>query len=266
MASDGRLTSVAFLRRSEGQRVLSRFLDSSPPAESFSTIIQFVSKRAFILVLLVSVRVHPQSVIQGPECSGVIHGAVFGRSGHRMKGITVVAWPLGVDLAALLPSVATDETGEYRFEHVCPGRYTVVVEDKNAGYPDSSPAMNQFLYGGHTAGVKLTAKHPQVELPLYVPPKPGLMEVQVSNGETKAEVLKFTVKLTVSRQRRREAAFEFDPKVRDREIQIPPDQDVILHVTADGFREWHESAGHGKLMHIASGTQVPLEVKLEPLK
>lgn len=225
-----------------------------------------MSKRVFILFLLVSIRMHAQSVIQRPECGGVIRGVVYDRSGHRMKGISVVAWPLGVLVEGILPSVATNEMGEYRFEHVCVGRYTVVVEDKKAGYPRTSPWMNEVLYGVRPAGVKLTAKHPQVELPLYVPPQPGLTEVQVSNRETKAEVLKFSVKLTVSRQRRREAAFEFDPKVKDREIQVPPDQDVILHVTADGFREWHESARCGKLMHIASGTRVPLEVKLEPLK
>lgn len=225
-----------------------------------------MSSKALILFLLAGLRADAQSVIQRPECVGVISGAVFDRSGHRMAGTTVVAWPLAVLVEGILPSAATDETGEYRFEHVCPGRYTVVVEDAKAGYARTSPWMNEFLNGFHTAGVKLTAKHRHVELPVYAPPKPGLMEIHVSNRETKAEVVNFSVKLKVSHQPRREAAIDFTPTVKDRDIEIPPDQDVIFYVTAEGFHEWPASAGHGKLMRVASGTQVALDVELAPLK
>src|SRR6266568_1148621 len=231
-----------------------------------STIIALMTQSAVILFLVLSIQGHAQSVIQSPHCNGVIHGAVFDLSGQRAKGLNVVAWPLGVDLGALLPRMETDQEGEYRFQNVCPGRYAVMVEDKKAGYPHSSPLFNEFLYGVRIAEVKLTAKHSQVELPGYLPPKPGLMHVRVSNRETKAEILKYSVKLRVQGQRRTpEAGFEFDPMMKDHEIEIPPDRDVIFHVTADGFREWTESAGHGKLLRVPSGTDATLEVELEPL-
>ena len=224
-------------------------------------------KRAIVLFLLVSMRVQAQSVIQSPECNGIIHGAVFDRSGQRAKGLKVIVWPLGVDLASLLPSNVTDEKGEYRFENVCPGRYAVVVEDEKTGYPRTSPMMSEFLYGARVRQVRVTAKHPQIELPVYLPPKPGLMQVHISNGMTKAEISKFSVKLRVPGQHRTpEAGFEFDPRFKDHQIQVPPDKNVVFHVTAEGFHEWRESAGRGKIVRVPSGTQVALEVELEPLK
>jgi len=225
-----------------------------------------MTKLALVLILLLDVRVHAQSAIQGPTCDGVIRGAVFDRSGQRATGITVVGWPLGVDLGAMLPRVMTDQAGDYRFEHVCRGRYTVIVEDKKAGYPYASPLMNEFLYGVRAAVVKVTAKHPQVELRVNMPPKPGLMQIHVSDGEKKTAVLQFTVKLSVPRQRRTHfLAIEFKQDVRNDEIQVPPDKNVICHVTAEGFREWRESAGTGKTMLVPSGTHVALEVSLDPL-
>ena len=55
-----------------------------------------------------------------------------------MTGIRVKAWPLGINLSALLPTAKTGLGGEYRFEQVCPGRYTVLPEDKEAGHPNFS--------------------------------------------------------------------------------------------------------------------------------
>jgi hypothetical protein len=232
-----------------------------------STIIALMTQMAVILFLVLSVEVHAQSVIQSPHCNGVIHGTVFDLSGQRAKGLNVVAWPLGVELGALLPRVATDQEGVYRFENLCPGRYAVVVEDKKAGYPYASPLFNEFLYGARIAEVKLTTNHLHGELPVYLPPRPGFMHVHVSNRETKAEILKYSVKLRVPGQRRTpEAGFEFDSMMKDHEMEVPPGRDVIFHVTAEGFREWRESAGHGKLMRAPSGADATLEVELEPLR
>ena len=47
-------------------------------------------------------------------------------------------------------------------------------------------------------------------------------------------------------------------------ILVPPDKNLLLHVTSDGFHEWYESVGRGKPLHMASGTRLTLEVQLEP--
>lgn len=51
----------------------------------------------------------------------------------------------------------------------------------------------------------------------------------------------------------------------DHVILVPPDKNLLLHVTSDGFREWDESFGTGKPLNVPSGTRLPLSVQLEPL-
>ncbi len=197
----------------------------------------------------------------------MISGVVFDQSGERVSGIVVKAWPLGVGLSGNLPSIETDRDGRYRFEHVCPGRYTVVVDDEKAGYPHASPLSNAFLYGSPIAEVTLTVKNPQADLPVYLPPKPGLMQVHIINKETKGQIWKFSMRLIVQGQKDAdELSFSFDEAVKDHQIEVPPDKDVIYHVTADGFHEWSESAGAGKVIRVSSGMKATLEAELEPFK
>jgi hypothetical protein len=100
-----------------------------------------------------------QNPFQRPECKGVIHGKVF-EAGEPKRNVKVVAWPLGIDLAVILPEAQTDQAGEYLFQNVCPGRYTVVIDDTY-----SSPGLNEFLYGSPVLEVRLTDTNPEAELP-----------------------------------------------------------------------------------------------------
>lgn len=181
-----------------------------------------------------------------------------------MTGIKVKAWPLGVDLSAVLPTAKTDLGGEYRFEKVCPGRYTVLPEDKEAGYPHSTPDLFAFLYGRPVAEVKLTSQNAHAELPIRLPPKPGRMSVHITDRTTKAEILEFTIEMKVPGQRLSpEMKYLFHPDIKNHEIEVPPDKEFTLRVTAQGYREWGGSIGSGKLVHVPSGTEAALEAQLE---
>jgi hypothetical protein len=48
-------------------------------------------------------------------------------------------------------------------------------------------------------------------------------------------------------------------------VLVPADKNLLLHVTSDGFREWDESVGKGKPLHLPSGTRLTLAVQLETL-
>jgi hypothetical protein len=181
-----------------------------------------------------------------------------------VTGLTVKAWPLGVALSAVLPTAKTGLGGEYRFEKVCPGRYTVLPEDKEAGYPSSSPYLFAFLYGRPVAEVKLTSQNSNAELLILLPPKPGRMSVHITDRATKAEIPEFTIEMKVPGQRLSpEMKYLFHPDIKNHEIEVPPDTGFIVHVTAEGFREWGESIGSGKLVRVPSGTEAVLEAQLE---
>lgn len=47
-------------------------------------------------------------------------------------------------------------------------------------------------------------------------------------------------------------------------VLVPPDKNILVHVTSAGFYEWEESVGRGKPLHLTSGTQSKLDVQLEP--
>jgi hypothetical protein len=49
-------------------------------------------------------------------------------------------------------------------------------------------------------------------------------------------------------------------------ILLPPDKNLLLHVTSDGFREWDESVGKGKAIQLPSGTRLILDVQLDALR
>ncbi|MGA2979496.1 MAG: carboxypeptidase-like regulatory domain-containing protein [Terriglobales bacterium] len=226
-----------------------------------------MSKLALLFAcLLYAVFSVSQSAIQKPTCTGVIEGTVFDPAGQPAKGVRVTAWPLGVGLGAMLPTIGTDELGHYRFQNVCPGRYTVIADDEKVAYTPSSPELNAFLYGTPAMEIRLTAKHTYGNLPVHLPPRPGFIHLRVINQETKEEVLQFSVQLEVPGQKESpEMSVLFNQQVHNHRVEIPPDKDVILHLTADGFHEWSESAGRGKLVRVASGIDTLVEVDLKPL-
>jgi len=220
-----------------------------------------VTKSVFSLLLIAGQHVVAQpTAIQSPKCGGTIHGVVFDLARKPTGGISVVAFPLGVDLGALLPSVKADQNGEYQFEHICRGRYTVIAEDLRAGYPIHSPYQEEFLYGTRVIAVRLNWLHRQAEISVHLPPKPGSVLLHVRNSKTNSEILKFGVTLRVVGQRRfPEEIFGFTDNPDDREFIVPPDRNMIVLVKADGYKELSKS------ISVNSGTRTIVDLDIEPI-
>jgi len=216
------------------------------------------------MVMLCAAFAHSQNNgVQRPWCRGLIYGTVFDLGGRPAKGVQLTAWPLGVGLGTLLPSVTSDESGRYRFAHVCPGRYAVIADDEKVAYESASPMTNEFLYGSPVHEVRIDASHARAELPVHLPPKPGFLHVRVTDRDTKQEVQKCTVTLAVSGQDTLpELSSLFESAEQNHVVEVPPDKDVVVRITADGFQEWSEH----KVVHVPSGTQATLDAELERLK
>jgi len=63
---------------------------------------------------------------------GVIYGTVVAQNGQPGKRILLYAWALNV--SGQWPSTTSDDRGDYRFESLPWGRYTIKVDDDDAGY------------------------------------------------------------------------------------------------------------------------------------
>jgi hypothetical protein len=195
-----------------------------------------------------------------PRPKGVIYGIAIGQDGQPAKRIGLTAEPLGVALGAVLPHTRTNDAGEYRFENV-PwwGRYTVYGDDENEGYSSFSTGP----VGDSTPPeVELEPEHPEAELRVLLPPRAGFIQIHLTNQRTGAGISGMQVALMLPESSA--SPFFTMSCASNHVILIPPDKDFLLHISSDGFREWNESIGKGKPVHLASGARLKIGVQLEP--
>jgi hypothetical protein len=196
-----------------------------------------------------------------PRTGGLIYGIAVDQDGRPAKGIGLTACPLGVGLGAKLPRVTSNDKGEYRFEGL-PwwGRYTVYGEDADAGY---SVFSNGAAGNSHPSEVEITREHPEAEFKVHLPPKAGFLQIHLTNRRTKAAIS--GMQIDVMPTEKPDSPLFSMGCYSNHIILLPPDKDLLLHVTSDGFREWNESVGRGKPIHLASGTRLTLDAQLDPL-
>lgn len=210
------------------------------------------------IFLLLSAAVAQNRGEESPNI-GAINGLVTAQDGTPAKGLTLNAEPLGVMLLMVLPRTKTNDAGAFRFEHLPLGRYTVFAEDQEAGYSSfSTPPASP----GPLQQVELTPDHPAAEFDLHLPPKAGFLQIHLTNRSTGLPVSGVEVTVLSAGNPPR---FLFSGEwPSSQPILVPPDKDLLLHVTSSGFLEWDESMGAGKPVRIASGNRLTLDVQLEP--
>jgi len=201
------------------------------------------------------------------SCKGVVHGSVLSRDGKPWSGVNLILEPVG-DYDYLLPRVRTDKQGQYRFEDVCDGKWSVFVEDKEAGYPHSGRLINYFLYGVLSPQVEVTDKKLEAQFDLSVPPKPGRLRVRVTANNDGAKATNVEVRLYVSRKRWTQLSCgdSESPLCEGDYFLVPPDQEVRLHITSRGFHEWSGTSGRGKTIRVASGEVLTIDAGLDPIQ
>lgn len=208
-----------------------------------------------MLVLVASCLSLVIAVAQPSKGTGVIYGTVVSQDRQPGKRIILYAEPL--DVGGQFPSTRSDDQGEYRFENLPWGRYTVYAEDEDAGY------LGDDIDDGSQPSVEISRERPKAEFRVVLPSRAGLLQVHLTNRRTGAAILWMGV--TVASMEDPRLSRDMTRKSSET-ILVPPDRKLILHIRADGFREWDESAGTGKLISVPSGTRLPLTVQLDPLQ
>ena len=195
-----------------------------------------------------------------PVAKGVIYGNVIDQDGQPAKGVGLTASPLGVPLGAMLPHTKTDQNGKFRFA-VIPwwGRYTVLASDEEAGYSLYNTGPNG---PESTKEVTLSPEHPEAEFHLVLPTKAGFLEIHLTNRKTGESIDALFVSVMSADDPKRLMFSQSCASTRT--ILIPPDKDLLLHVTSPGFSEWAMSAGNGAPLHMTSGSRQTLDVELDP--
>jgi hypothetical protein len=111
-------------------------------------------------------------------------------------------------------------------------------------------------------------EQPKAEFNPSLPPKAGFIQIHLTNRRTGGAIPAMTI--AVKPMEKPDARLFTDPHVftmscySDHVILVPPSENLLLHVKSDGFREWDERVGKGKLVNVPSGSLLMLNVQLDP--
>jgi hypothetical protein len=213
-----------------------------------------------IIGVVVLVAASTPAEIIAPSCSGILHGVAANARNQPVSGIRLVLWPIGVDLDYVLPTTTSNQAGAYSFEHVCAGRFTVLVDDERAGYP--SKIWSYLL--GYKREAKVTTEHLRVELPVVVPPKAALLNVVARDSRTNATVPTVQIMLRTSKVK----MYDWITTRNDSGVPLllPANTDLLCRVLAGGYREWQVGKKKGKQIRLAPEGHMRLNVELKPLR
>lgn len=201
---------------------------------------------------------------QSQDLAGQIHGIVVGTDGQPAQGIRLSAVMECPDECPFrMSETITNQAGEYRFQHLPLGtKYAVFTDNTKAGYPRFGPAP---------AGViEMRVDQPEAELRIDLPPKVGILTIQLTDRTTGAVIPRVLIKMKApdspdsqwSEVWADSSNCLFFP---DCTVPVPPDKPLLVHVSATGFREWDESMGKGKPLLVHSDARLSWGIQLEPL-
>lgn len=205
------------------------------------------------LFLFVVAGAMPQD--SAPQSKGAIYGVLVDENNQPAKGIGVTVAPSGLGLGGRLPGVITDQNGHYRIGNLSGwGKYTVYPEDWGAGY--SIFVNSEF----HEATI--SPEHPEAELNFRLPPRAGFLDFHLTNRKTGKQIGDLEVKMLLAADPPVFLSATSQPSTTP--VLVVPDKGLLIHVTANGFKEWDRSAGNGLPILVKSGDHLKLDVQLEP--
>ena len=220
-------------------------------------LVFLVMKTAPILLsalLFVAVAAMPQDSVHQSE--GAIFGVVVDENNQPAKGIGITVAGPGKSSSRRLPGVITDQSGHYRIGKLFGwGSYTVHAEDWDAGY---STVVNSKFHE-----VTILPEHPEAELNFRLPPRAGFLDFHLTNRRTGEEIGDVVVNVRVAGKEYEKVSAVSQSAAKP--VLVPPDEDLLIHVTSHGYQEWNRSVGKGLPIRVKSGNHLKLDVQLEPV-
>ena len=196
--------------------------------------------------------------------AGVINAKVVDQSGNPVTGAVVQMESAdGRILAAAIPECLTDETGACSRKDLPFGKYRVTAMKKADGYTD----VTFSLYGHNTKPLtaEITPDAPAASLSVKLGPKAASITINVVDDATGARVGNPTVILRLASAPN---VFISSGLHSDSRILIPPDEDILVEVSAEGRQPWRmemqPGAAHPNALHLHSEETREFEVRLPP--
>lgn len=199
---------------------------------------------------------------ESPPAEARIVGKVIDQQGEPLKNISVHA---GLKQTGMyMPTVDSNEAGQFVIENLGPGTYGIFGENNAAGYPNTAlsfyPNENPVEVTLGNAG--------SATVVLVLGPRAGVVSGTVLDRVTgKAIVSPHAPHFIVRKVLSPEDAIEFlgPPKFR---WLIPPLTEVTLEVIAEGYKRWlyadPSNPSQPLSFRVESGENKILNIELEP--
>jgi hypothetical protein len=192
---------------------------------------------------------------------GKIEGVVRNEQGIAVAGATVKAQPEGVVLSSAVPQIETDAGGRFEMDHLPSGTYKIFAMKESAGYPDTSFA---FYSNQRFPKLVLRSDAQPAEIVLRIGPPGGIMTGIVSDAVTGRPVAASFILRRVSDSR----LWISMAQRSDYRVLLPPDVEVAVEVSADGYSAWHYGDSvdrmHRRPIRLRPGEEKKLNVSLQP--
>lgn len=188
--------------------------------------------------------------------NGEICGIVFNESGDPASN---------VQLAAMLqapgghtggyPGTYADESGHYCIGGLPLGRYTLSGDDEGLGYP----MRDLSFYSWHSPAphVTLTPEKPDANLDWKLPFRAGFLYLRIPAAHSAQEMVPMAVELVLRTRPRlgRMSAILTPEMGKSVEVRylLPPQEDVLLRVSAPGHQSKADDDCRGKLLNVDPG-------------
>jgi hypothetical protein len=193
---------------------------------------------------------------------GVVRGRVVDETGRTVEGVSVECDPIDSrPSGSAVRTVQTDKAGNFLVDRLSFGSYKLFAMKESAEYPNMAFA---FYSNNVFPTVTLTAAIPAAEIILKVGPQAGAVEGTVRDGFSGNRV---NATFLLSRALNPDSWISMS-QPSDFKILVPPGADVLIEVSAQGYKTWHYGGASDVLrrppVRLDSGKNMKLEIQLEP--
>lgn len=164
--------------------------------------------------------------------SGVVQGRVIDEHGAPIDGAQVhLAERNERPGPHLLNIHETDAHGQFIFEHMPLGPYSIIVNDAKDGYADMTFAFNSNL---QVPTITLTSETPTAAVTVRLGPKAGLLRLSAIDAITGKELTG-----AVTLRRAANPDLYVTTSTTERPILVPSTTRVTISVGAEGYQDWY---------------------------
>jgi hypothetical protein len=196
------------------------------------------------------------------QLAGSIQGTVVNEKGMPVPVAQVRVDPLdGRPRADAVLIVETDRSGHFLVSNLELESYKLFAMKESLGYADTAAA---FYSNNVFPTVTLTASVPTVDITLRVGPPAGVLSGRVSSA-----VSGDPVPGAILLRRVLDPGYWISMSQKpDYRVLLPPSAEVIVEVSAPGFKTWYYGGPSDALkrapIRLESGKEMKLDIQLEP--